>query len=640
MLKHSIHIAVYGQVKTAGGADDTTFAFTYPGMGGMVDTNHWRSLFDPRDARDFSDSDVYAIWSRPEGNFYAIIYPARDGRNGRKMLAVLVANAVADNGSTVLRTLHTLRDQLETSAYALTNGQIEQILAEFDAHLRPGMGTIPSGTATGKGYRVYHNTQELERLLTYPQQLEYGKYPCVYLTPQNLLMPNPNFKQVTTPIRVYYQIAPPPAGVSVIPQREVSEDDTLIITYSRAGFEDVKKTVNIMGSNTPLFTIAQSTINIHDARTAGITFGRKVLLQFYAKGTNRRVGNVSIRQGNGSEQIADTVLMPETAQSLTLHVRAAGYHDTDIEITQLDVSHGHRIVELIPRASTKRVTIVLPNGSMSHITAEISQTDPLYRYMQQHGEYLYLKDSRHDGGGRAENGYRGMDYQRNMATLVAGVAGVIVTYLLLAWLWLHTWPFNESPNEADKANSTNNEQMVDAPQADNPDNQPDGNNSKADLETDWQYMKDNDIWVKVELKSDECRMLCDYIENGQVQQAINHPYKSNPTVNEYWTGSQGFITIYEEIRGSVSEENIANAMRKCASNKGTIDLKALSVSMSSLRDKHNQTGSESETTSNPNDIKPSDIHHTNPGNKSPSVSGSGSSGSTPPTGSNVGRPTS
>ena len=109
MLQHNINIAVKGQIVGTGGADDTGLSFT---LTTSPSQNWLNSLFDPRDARNFTPQgqEAFALWSNSNGNYYAIIFPSNDGRNGRLMMVININGYMSQDGNVVINTLRQLKD--------------------------------------------------------------------------------------------------------------------------------------------------------------------------------------------------------------------------------------------------------------------------------------------------------------------------------------------------------------------------------------------------------------------------------------------------------------------------------------------------------------------------------------------------
>lgn len=560
MTKHLINIVVRGQVKGAGGSDDTDFAFTYPNPISVAQREPWmNSVFDPRDARDFTPlgEDAFALWSNTNGNYYAIIFPSSMDRNGRLMLVINVKGFVAQDGLIVLSTLRSLKDYYNGNKNQINNTIIEAHLLQFENSLIKDNNLLPPSSSNYKGYRVFSNESELSKMFTYPHQREYKDYKCIYFVPNQLVQSNPNFRQITSPIDVMYQIGYIPDGVVLEPSRHaIAEGGTLTIIYKKDGFKDETRKVAITGHYDPLVTYRNSVIDINDAKTAGIRFMRKVVLDFVESDTKKHVSKVSIREKGQQQQQIDTILyVPEDILSVDFTATCTGYHTKEVHLSMSDIVAGRVQIELEPKKKERTITIVLPDGRQCPIKAVVKDTDPLSTYLHNSGGYIEVKNRSYtpNGGNGSDKSIWEKIPNWLLYTVIAAVAALMIFCLWKFWL---------STDEIDGENDNVKKEQVDEPK---PEAQNQEGFNEADFNADLDYLKQHEQWNKQDLRTDDFKTLIDYISEGQVSQAAAHTYKNNDNVNGHW---QGILSIVEQYRNdSQFMSRVADEMRKCCNNE-------------------------------------------------------------------------
>jgi len=384
MLEHQINLAIFGQVKGTGGADDTAFGFIFPNKNAEHYNETWlSSFFDPRDARNFTPQgqDTYAVWSNAEGNYYAIIFAANDGRNGRLMLALNVKGFMSQNGMAVINALQLLKNYYNDKKQQMLNEVIESYLLSFDNSLVKDYSYVDNKNAIYKGYRVFSNESELSKLFLYIHQNEYRDLRCVYFAPNEPSMPDANFKKLTTPITVMYQIGNIPSDVSLEPSRKaVYEGSKIKLTYHKDGCDDCQLEVTV-GRPSPTISYDGNIININDANTAMVTFMRRVYVDFVEDGTNNRVNYVTIRTPEGKQERANSIRFLENKRSISFTAIANGFHEKNVTFNPAELTSSRLKVVLKPKSTEQSIDIVFPDYTRSTIKARVKQSDPLYKYL-------------------------------------------------------------------------------------------------------------------------------------------------------------------------------------------------------------------------------------------------------------------
>lgn len=596
MLQHNINIAVKGQIVGTGGADDTGLSFT---LTTSPSQNWLNSLFDPRDARNFTPQgqEAFALWSNSNGNYYAIIFPSNDGRNGRLMMVININGYMSQDGNVVINTLRQLKDYYIQNLGHLSNDVIKVFLTKFDNSLiKDNSISNQPKTSAIKGYRIFLNDNDLADMFTYPHQSEYVDYKCVYFVPCEQSQPDANFKKIISSIRVIYQIVEIPDNVELQPSRHsIQKGSTLTIIYKKSGCKDERRDVKVLGEGSfePAITYLGNTIRINDAKTLGIKFMRVVYLNFVEEGTNYRVSNVTIINDQNQKQVTDNIFLPEEAKSASFRIEAAGYEKKQVQLSHTEISSGRAKVELKPKINQRDITIILPDGRPSHIRAKIKEGDPLLNYLDMNMGRLVISRKGYGGPTLPLDGDRGgrepQSWWKRIPIWFWSVVAILVSYLVCAWFF-NIWPFN-GKEEAKPADKTQIEQLADTSQSDSV--------SAANKQADLDYMKssaNDDCWDKAQLKTDDLKNLIDFIANGQVDNAINHNYKDGgkDNVNGYWSG---IVKIVNEIKGRVPDDEIADAFRRCKVDYSheKVSVKKLNNELASLK---KRLDTQSSTTSN------------------------------------------
>lgn len=593
MLQHNINIAVKGQIVGTGGADDTGLSFT---LTTSPSQNWLNSLFDPRDARNFTPQgqEAFALWSNSNGNYYAIIFPSNDGRNGRLMMVININGYMSQDGNVVINTLRQLKDYYIQNLGHLSNDVIKVFLTKFDNSLiKDNSISNQPKTSAIKGYRIFLNDNDLADMFTYPHQSEYVDYKCVYFVPCEQSQPDANFKKIISSIRVMYQIVEIPDNVELQPSRHsVQKGGTLTIIYKKAGCKDEKRTVKVQGTSSfePAITYLGNSIRINDAKTLGIKFMRIIYLDFFEEGTNSRVRNVTIVNERNQKQVSDYILLPESDNSASFRIEATGYEKRLVQLSPAEISSGRAKVELKPKISQRDITVILPDGRSSQIRAKIKDGDPLSSYLDRNMGRLVV--SRKSFGGSTPPPYYGggegrkkQSWWKRIPIWLWCIVAMLVSYLVCAWFF-NIWPFN-GQEEAPDADETKIENLADTSQSDSV--------AAANKQDDLDFMKSNDdCWDKAQLKTDDLKNLIDFIANGQIDNAIDHSYKDEDKVNGYWSG---VVKIVNEIRGRVSNDEIADAFKRCKVDYShdKVSVKKLNNELTSLK---KQLDNQSSTTSN------------------------------------------
>lgn len=537
-----INIGVYGQVVGVGGADDTALAFSYPTPTTAAPSQSWvKSLFDPRDARNFTPKgeDAFAFWANSDGCFYAIIFRSADSRNGRLMLVINVKGGMSNSGAEALRTLHSLKKSyIECGNGKLSNDVIDTRLASFRNSLISYNNYAPlAKVPQNKGYRVFTDEAQLAEMFTFPHQSESAKYKCVYFVPNEITQFDPNFVKITTPIIVSYQIGKLPEGVSINSSKSFfSKGETLSITYKKDGCEPETRVKKIDGISNDIITYSGYTIQIKDATSAGIRFKYKVYITFVDEGTHSAISGVKINYGN--QKSSSPISVPEGyTNNIVLSASKNGYQTTSFTLTKQDLEAKKATIPMKP--------ITKPGGNGG--------------YGGNGGNGGYSGNGG-NGSGYGNGGNRGNRRKDLVIGVLGGIALTVSLFLIYRWFSQSESPEPTPPNpQTTVAKNTTDSILI-----------------KKNREADLDYLKKNDKWDKSKLKSEDFKVLIDYIINKQVKDAFNHHYSQEDKINGYW---EQCCKIYNDIKKEVDKEELEGAFKRAIKNNSIINVKQLFIEL-------------------------------------------------------------
>lgn len=580
-MQNQINIAIYGQDKGTGGADDTRLIFTFPNTNASLMNEAWlKGLFDPRDARDLTNSEnVYALWTSSEGNYYGIIAPANDGRNGRQLLCLHVGKRISSSGKIVISTLNNLKSLLLDNNVR-DQELIETNLDEFVNSLITDNGIFQNSLKTTKAIRQYQTEAELEKIFTFPKQNEYTNFRCVYAISSNLLIPQQSsFSVINSPIKVIYRVTGQlPDGVTV-DRTKITEGGNLNITYTKDGCEPVTKTVIIDGRRNSSLFYVDNELYINDAQTAEIKFQRKVKLRFEDAKTHSLVRDVTINI-SGKNSISNELILKDQSEYQPIHIKVIkiGYKTQDVNLAASDILRGEKIISLEPKRSRKDLYFITPDDEQTKASVEVEETSAFYQHIQKYGNFIYVKAPSKSKPTINEED-NDIDWFLILKYILWGIIALIILYgSYTAYQLLINdkapWPFN-------KSEKVEVEDNIDDQISDN--SQDSDEDKKADLD----YLKSNendDCWDKSKLRTQELQELIDNIQNEQIDEAFNHPYKDDPNVNGYWSKS---ISIYSDIKGKIEDREIKEAFNRSKVGYDKISIKKLNNELVALKNRLN-----------------------------------------------------
>lgn len=601
MLKHTINIAIYGNYECNDVRDTDRL---WP----RQQTAWTNSMFDPRDARLFTPNgqEAFAFWANENGNYYAIIIPSRDKGNGRLMILLNAKGVMSKDGKVVLTTLRSLREYIDLdsilsrsnfSKYDLDNHIFQKLSAvtelntyikSFDDSLIADDFPIHSHASSTEitGYRVFTDEAHLAKMFANPHQREYLQYKCVYFVPCDKTIPDPTFNRIDSAIMVQYHIADVPSGVEIEPNRlSFFDGDTLTIYYKKNGYEPQPRSVHINGtvngnSTHEIYYIGNE-IHIHSAKSSGIVFYRNITLTFIEKGTSSLINDVSVKH-DGQAVMLPFIPVAENTKTMKLEVSKPGYKTKDVTIKQHDIEKGSCEIELERQRKTRKVTVIYPDSTQDLCSISFEENSPTDNYLAINSDVMYI--SRKGLRPQKPQPPKESFWDQYYTHILAAILGLIFVGFITLILWFFNfWPF-ETEEKVEHASHAPTEQVSQASQPDT--------DLVADRQADLDYLKTNDSgWDKSRLKTDECKQLIDYIMHGQVKEALEHPYHKENTVNGHW---KSIISIYHEIKGKVSDNEIGEAFRHSVVSNDIINVEKLHSEMAELERRLN-TQSETST---------------------------------------------
>lgn len=576
MIESNIKIVIYGQVVGTGGSDDTTYAFTYPTPNAWLSDEPWlASLFDPRDARNFSESDIYAFWSNQEGNYYAIIFPSSDGRNGRLMLAVNV-NGVSTDGAVVKKMLDELKGYYVRSRDSIESDTIEYYLKEFERALVPN-DTFTNLSSGQKGYKVFDTIEDLTLFLTYPNQQEYEACRCVYFVPSKPLEADPNFTQLTTPIKVKYQIETPlPDGVTVFPTNTIFAGETLNIIYRKKYCTDVSKEA-VIGKSSPYVTCFGNSVKIKSAEEAGIQFYKQVNLTFLEEGSRNEISLVEVK--SDGRKLEAPFCFPENTPAVQITVQKDGFAKKNFTITQEDMNKGSVTIELTPQISKKDINVKWSDGRTSKIKIEFKESDKrLLNYLRDNSYTICIDDGKPKDKQLGYEQREVVDKPKRFWSNIPGWLWVLLVALIIVFLinivlyWAPWEPGGGGHDTLDTSDTTYVQSGDYEAYSDS-------------FSDDKAYLKREDKWTEDSLKTENCKKLVMHIKKGYYMDAIKWSDTlfegiAPDSVNGYWNA---IVESINKMPTSVSKEHIEDAFIRRSSN-GEVDLIQLVVELKTLKE--------------------------------------------------------
>ena len=165
-----------------------------------------------------------------------------------------------------------------------------------------------------------------------------------------------------------------------------------------------------------------------------------------------------------------------------------------------------------------------------------------------------------NGSGYGNGGNRGNRRKDLVIGVLGGIALTVSLFLIYRWFSQSDSPEPTPPNpQTTVAKNTTDSILI-----------------KKNREADLDYLKKNDEWDKSKLKSEDFKVLIDYIINKQVKDAFNHHYSQEDKINGYW---EQCCKIYNDIKKEVDKEELEGAFKRAIKNNSIINVKQLFIEL-------------------------------------------------------------
>lgn len=544
-IKASIKVDVYGQAN-----DDTKHIFTYPDAFDptrITSKYDWlKSISDPRATRVFKASEVYAYWKNVYGNYYAIIVPNRlDPRGGRLMVTLFTGKNVPTDGRKVIEALRELKPLADGN---YDRGNVERVVDKFAKCIKPDyFPSKAASTSKDNAFRRYKSEEELAEIFLFTEQAEYAEYRRLLIVP-DLHVPaqlTPDYKEITSPIKhTYYIDEMLPQGVNVSKTR-LQDGDTLTITYSANGYEPKSISVRIDRKNNHCLRYDGVKIVVNDANTAGITLQRRIKLNFIAESMRLLSRPKASIYCNNQTCTLDrdgyiTLPHPIAQGTYKLRIDAYGYGKYERNLEESELQKGQAEIHLIPEEKTVSIRLYV-KGEIIKGNVSLKGNDPLYQYLREvenaHRELnkysfktIYGEDGKPKTGNNKKGGKKTSKSKRLLYIIISLI--ILVTLLFL-YFDITPWSFNNNNN---KIEETDSDVVVNEDDNLNSDSLQMADSLKREHDIYW--LKEENVWTKDSLQTQEYKNLCTHITSGQIDSILKDTvlfdFKNTKKYNGYW----------------------------------------------------------------------------------------------------------
>ena len=611
-----IRIAISGQFD-----NDSKIAYTYPDKCNRAnptdkDKDKWlESLADPRDARVFNATEIFALWRSPYGNYYAIFFQnKKDSRGGWTMITLSPGRERFCDGNDVVSALRGLKDlvvDLKWDCNKIKDTYIEEIIKTLNTKTENDASVFPSKTSKDKAYRVYDGEEELKLILQFPDQLGYNNFKRILIVPNATdskeLTPSYDYTRITERPKGSYTIQQPiPEGVSV-DKIQYREGETIRVSYTKSGYQTQQHKFTADSKNNSFAEYDGYRIKLKSAEEANIRFQRTLSLCVTSKSTNRQIQDWKVDNSCKRDGETNTIVFSQDNTDYNISISAQGYKTTKIHITNDDLKSGSKSIKLEPNLQAINITLIIKNKQEVPGTIYISSDSPLISEIKPNSRISINKSYISEGGKNNRRNEPPKGPKPEDSTLKSILKGALVTlvslylfYLLYCACFSQTpWPFNSEEDLPKTEINTETDNSFSSSETYSEEE------SQKEEENDRTYLKENNTWKKSDLKSDTYRTFLDHILNGQINEAINNPY-SNYDVSSINGDWKAIVENINELKKSSEyasdiKPKIEQAMKR-ASNHDSINLQELKNEIISINKQYKDTkrgtnSSKKETTS-------------------------------------------
>lgn len=526
--------------------------FTYPDVfnpARLSDKDEWlRAISDLRDdARKFKSEEVYAFWKNQNGNYYSIIIPDRkDTREGRIMITVFTGKYLVTNGKQVITTLQRLKQLADGEP---NRDYVARVIGVFAEYLKQNpYPTRNEATSNEKAFRRYRSEQDLAEIFQFTEQAEYAAFRRLLIVPATSVpaqLPT-GYKEITSPIKHTYHINESmlPQGVKVS-KSLLQDGDTLTITYSANGYTPISKNVRIDGKDNNHLRYDGVDITVYDSKIAGIILQRRIKLNFIAEGMQLwSLPKAHIYCNNQICQLDRdgyiTLPHPIAQGTYKLRIDAYGYRKYERNLEEAEIQRGQVDIHLIPEEKTVSIRLYV-KGEIIKGNVSLKGNDPLYQYLREvenaHRElnkYSFKTIYGEDGKPKTDNNKKGgKKTSKSKRLLYIIISLIILVTLLFLYFDITPWSFNNNNN---KIEETDSDVVVNEDDNLNSDSLQMADSLKREHDIYW--LKEENVWTKDSLQTQEYKNLCTHITSGQIDSILKDTvlfdFKNTKKYNGYW----------------------------------------------------------------------------------------------------------
>lgn len=640
-MSNQLILSTYGQI-VIGDSTDTRIGFVYSNE--EITDDSWNtSLFDPRIARTFGSSRIYALWSNEHGYYYSLIDKNPDDeRNGFIMLTIFSKKSKINNGKAIVESLVALWRTIVIENN--TDAQILNTLLTPLSKYQQRSYTLSDATLTGiKGYRLYSSENDLYKIMQLPDQTEYSKYDRILIAPEGSPRPDiqtkTDYEKLESRIRESYYVYKSSDDNSVLSNKNyVERGDSLILTYRKEYCKEEYFQIIINGEPSTFFEYNGYEIHLKSASDAGIVFKKRMELNFTCQG-RRVISQINYSNSSVAFEVENGILfIPDGTKEITFTVSSIGYKTQQVTLNETDLTARFKNIELEEKCQDIILTYLDKEGYSKRGLVSVKMTDPIYEALLNLSisntpinkkERSKKNDDEDEGNiGKKNNEKKNSIFsilknKKSILLTVLKYIGIIFASIILLFLgytctmwcfvgedydpfayFTHREPQPAPIVVADTAkivSSTINDQDSTTEISVVPSNI----NVQDSLEdVDLSYLKMSDIWIGDSIQSIKYKELFSGIVTNDVELLINHGYKNEPNEkrNGYWQISNIDNLIKNTSIKDKVIQDLSNALPECYSEtKNEFNLIRFKEKIYQIKSKYNSgssTGGSSQTQSN------------------------------------------
>lgn len=601
-MKYNTKIAINGQID-----NDYKIGFTYPkpfDPARFSSEDEWlKSLTDPRIARPFNSDKIFVYWKNELGNYYSLIIPnTLDARDGKLMLTIFTGKYIITSGKSVIEALSKLRDGLIPNLKYLTSWQsnpdffnrIDIILSDLESSYSDDNYSSLNQTKSNNAYRTYSSQEELEKIIQFPNQVEYDIYKRILIVPQQSVPAQlpAGYEEIKSKIKKSYTISGIiPDGVKISGgKRWFNEGDTIMLTYSKSGYIDIPIQVVLDGTTNAYIRYEGTTIHLKSPKEIDeIRFHRGLKLEFKSdKGT---IQDVLIGYNGQTKQHKSGKLFEfdDDRNIYKLSISANGYKNVEVSISIDDILRSsEKTITLYPEEKELKIILDTDDGKKEG-SVSVKVDDQLYKYLcqastsrrpivfkkKENNAKIDDKDRQPSKQGFLESLW---DYPIFLSVIKILVGILIVYFLYCAYVLSETnnypWPFEKNKKENIEDSSFDPVEKT----TENSTGEASSEGSNPEQE-DIAYLKNEDEkWTKDSIKSEKYQELYDFISEGRIDDILNKQNSEwfpDQIINGYWKKCYEILRAIKDKNDNDKLSRAQEEMKRLSKN-GSIPINELS----------------------------------------------------------------